>query len=69
LAFESPDGASLYFAKQSPNGGAPGIWRMPLSGGEEKLVLETVGFGHWTLTERGIYFVSGEARSGWPIEL
>ncbi len=55
FAVESEDGRFLYFVKFD----APGIWRMPLDGGEEKLVLPRAG-GHewfnWALTRTGIYF-------------
>ena len=68
-SFESPDGAYLYFAKRTPDGGPPSIWRMPLRGGEEERVLEKVGSGDWTLTDRGVYYVNREAQPGPTIEL
>lgn len=59
----------LYFAKQSPYRGPPGIWRMPIDGGEEELVLEKVRFGLWSPADKGIYFVNREAEPGPTIEL
>jgi Tol biopolymer transport system component/DNA-binding winged helix-turn-helix (wHTH) protein len=56
---ESPDGQFLYYTKV----GAPGIWRRPVMGGEETLVLDhhQAGFWrYWTVVERGIYFATAE---------
>jgi eukaryotic-like serine/threonine-protein kinase len=58
---ESPDGAWLYFSKRDNNG----IWRIPVSGGEEEVVIEEddqlkdekMHKKHWTVVERGIYFI------------
>ncbi len=81
-AFESEDGAFLYFAKQTrshqavpgrvmriPAGGPAGIWRIPIDGGEEAQILEKVGWGDWTPTDKGIYFSNREAEPGPTIEL
>jgi len=55
FAVESEDGRFLYFVKFD----APGIWKMPLGGGQEERVLPRAG-GHewfnWALTHAGIYF-------------
>jgi dipeptidyl aminopeptidase/acylaminoacyl peptidase len=55
FAIESEDGRFLYFVKFD----APGVWRMPVNGGEEERVLRRAG-GHewfnWALTRTGIYF-------------
>ena len=54
---ESPDGRLLYYAK-SPN--QPGLWKVPVDGGEETPVLESLrgGFwGYWEVTSSGIYYV------------
>lgn len=59
FAVESEDGRFLYFVKFD----APGIWRMPVNGGEEERVLPRAG-GHewfnWALTRTGIYFRDSE---------
>ena len=53
-ATESEDGRFLYFSK-----GRPGIWKMPLSGGEEERVLDQpVNWFNWALTPGGIYFLN-----------
>ena len=64
-SFESADATYLYFAKQA----VPGIWRMPINGGKEELVLEKVRGGDWTLTDKGIHFFNREAEPGPTIEL
>ena len=59
LAYESTDGKFLYFTKQYDK---PSIWKMPVDGGQESLVLQSVPRSpSWTLTERGIYFTHPEA--------
>ena len=55
-AFESPDGKTLYYAKGQ---NAPGLWKLPLQGGEETSVLEQPGagyWGYWAVAQDGIYF-------------
>lgn len=55
FAAESADGHSLYYAKFE----APGIWKMPLQGGEEERVLDRAGgtaWFNWALARNGIYF-------------
>jgi Tol biopolymer transport system component len=53
---ESVDGRYLYYCKYEQGG----LWRMPLSGGEEIEVLKDVGGGgwpDWALASDGIYFM------------
>ncbi len=55
-AFESPDGAWLYFTKQH----TPGLWRIPARGGAEKLVLDKlnpVDWNNWAVVSEGVYFI------------
>jgi Tol biopolymer transport system component/predicted Ser/Thr protein kinase len=56
-AFESPDGKTLYFNKRWDE---LKIWKVPVEGGEETLVLEQPSgfFQEWGLTGEGIYFYS-----------
>jgi Tol biopolymer transport system component/DNA-binding winged helix-turn-helix (wHTH) protein len=50
-AIESEDGRFVYYTKY------PGVWKMPLNGGEEELVLDqAIGWPGWALSRRGIYF-------------
>jgi len=67
FAAESADGRTLYYSKYS----APGIWKMPLEGGEESRVLDqpyrepTIPSGagwlawwDWAVARDGIYFLN-----------
>lgn len=56
-AFESPDGEWLYYPKSYPSQGDPGIWRIPVAGGEEEQVLEEGVSGAWGLSQSGIYLL------------
>jgi Tol biopolymer transport system component/DNA-binding winged helix-turn-helix (wHTH) protein len=60
---ESVDGRFLYFAKFE----APGIWQMPLSGGEETRILNQPGgdveWCNWVLVDNGIYFLDWGSES------
>jgi eukaryotic-like serine/threonine-protein kinase len=67
-AFESPDGSRLYYAKYD----APGIWTVPVNGGEEQPVhdLPPTGYwGYWGIGRRGLYLVNPEAKPRPAIEL
>ena len=60
VAHESMDGKFLYHTKGR---NVAGIWRIPVEGGEETLVLDSHKAGYWsawTLVEQGIYFVTAE---------
>jgi dipeptidyl aminopeptidase/acylaminoacyl peptidase len=59
-ASESADGKHLYFTKQEQ----PGLWRMPVPGGEEERVLqdlEPVDWANWVVGEKGIWYVKRSA--------
>jgi hypothetical protein len=54
------DGKSLYYTKGR---NVAGIWRAPVAGGEETLVLDTHKAGYWsawTVVEQGIYLLTAE---------
>jgi Tol biopolymer transport system component/DNA-binding winged helix-turn-helix (wHTH) protein len=56
FAAESADGTSLYYSKFD----TPGVWKMPLRGGEEKRVWDEGGgseWYNWALARNGIYFL------------
>jgi len=57
-ASESPDGAVIYYTKVPEIG--PGLWSVPVRGGDEERVLESVRFGYWAVARRGIYFIDFE---------
>jgi Tol biopolymer transport system component len=52
--WEAPDGKTLYYARSWD---APGLWVVPVGGGEEKPMLDAVWHGYWALADAGIYFV------------
>ncbi len=55
-ASESLDGKTLYYAKGLD---VPGLWKVPVEGGEETPVLPQLGtgyWGYWAAVENGIYF-------------
>jgi hypothetical protein len=57
-ALESSDRKFLYFAKDDQ----PGIWRMPVSGGDETKIVAQLSpehWGDWALSDIGIYYVQG----------
>ncbi len=57
VGFESPDGKYLYYTKA---GFSPGIWKMPVEGGEETPVLQGLRLYHsaWAVVDDGIYFIN-----------
>jgi Tol biopolymer transport system component len=50
---ESPDGKMLYYGKF----GTTGLWSIPVEGGEERQVLDSITGHNWTVTPRGIYYL------------
>jgi len=66
-AFESADGRVLYYAKFD----SPGLWRVPVGGGEESLVCDRLRpgyWGAWAVADKGIYFINPEAEPRAAIE-
>jgi len=63
VAFESPDGKILYYAKGYAD---PGLWKDPVGGGEETPVLEQLAEGYrwaWGLGGEGIYFYNASTKA------
>jgi Tol biopolymer transport system component/DNA-binding winged helix-turn-helix (wHTH) protein len=61
FAAESVDGRFIYFSKFE----APGIWKMPVDGGEESRLLADQGgreWWNWALARNGIYFLDDELK-------
>ena len=55
--FESADGRILYHTKYD----VPGIWKVPVGGGEESLVVadfNSINYRSWVVCEKGIYLIS-----------
>jgi len=60
--FESYDGRTLYYAKGRA---VPGLWKVPVEGGAETLVLEQLAaglWGYWGLTQDGICYYNARTR-------
>jgi Tol biopolymer transport system component len=57
VAYESPDGAWLYYTKPRPD---TALWRMRLPGGPESRVVERIDFRAFHPRREGIYHLSGE---------
>jgi Tol biopolymer transport system component len=67
-ATESPDGRFLYYAKHE---GLPtSIWRVPLGGGEEKLIADGLSYAlNFVVGDRGLYFLAvGNAQNKTSID-
>jgi Tol biopolymer transport system component/DNA-binding winged helix-turn-helix (wHTH) protein len=63
-AFESPDGKFLYYAKGLT---LPGIWRIPIGGGEETAVIDSLQAGYWgfwAVVNDGIYYLDSTTKAG-----
>jgi len=68
-AQESTDGQTVYYAKT--RFANPEIWEVPAQGGAEKRVkmfLRPGTWASWTVTQKGIYFLSDEERTSPAIE-
>jgi hypothetical protein len=62
-AFESFDGKTLYYSKLE----GAGVWSVPVAGGEERRVTQAPHLGYWghfAVTEAGLYLVDADAESG-----
>ena len=59
---ESPDGKLLYYSKYAKRG----LWSIPVSGGEERQVLNSVDDTNWTVTSDGIYFFDSAVADAAP---
>jgi Tol biopolymer transport system component/DNA-binding winged helix-turn-helix (wHTH) protein len=60
-ALESPDGQTVYYAKERQ---APGIWSVPVNGGPELIVSDLARQNLWSLANDGIYYfdLSGQVQ-------
>jgi len=66
MAFEAPDGKTVYYTKsegessQSFPGGhlRTGVWKVPVGGGEETEVLQWIARRSFAVADKGIYFIS-----------
>jgi hypothetical protein len=53
-AWESSGGRLLYYTKVPEEG--PGLWSVPVDGGEERKVLDGPWLKGWGITQKGIFF-------------
>jgi Tol biopolymer transport system component/DNA-binding winged helix-turn-helix (wHTH) protein len=62
-AFESYEAKTLYYSKFDRGG----IWKMPVGGGQEVLVTDSLHLGYWgnfAVTDNGLYLVDADAKGG-----
>ncbi len=60
---ESSDGRYVYYAKGYSE---PGIWRVPVGGGDEEEVITDLPagmYGYWVLVSDGIYYIAADFKS------
>ena len=67
LPAESVDGKFLYYLKDTTGHYFSSFWRMPLDGGEETKVLDTVYGNDYALARNGIYFIP-QPNPNWSID-
>ena len=53
---ESLDGTTLYYVKPT---GVGSLWRVPVAGGEEKQIADSIFRSNYAITSQGIYLMSG----------
>ena len=63
-AQESPDGKTLYYAKDDEE--IASLWKVPVDGGEESQVLESVYCRNFVVAKDGIYFIPDWAPGRMP---
>jgi Tol biopolymer transport system component len=66
VAAESPDGRWVYYTKYA----LPGLWRLPVTGGNEELVLSGPPENYWQswcFSNDGIYFID-KTKAGWSVQ-
>ena len=59
---ESPDGKLLYYGRY----GTHGLWSTPVSGGEERQVLDSITAMNWSVASGGIYYFDFAVESSAP---
>jgi Tol biopolymer transport system component/DNA-binding winged helix-turn-helix (wHTH) protein len=63
-AFESPDGRFVYYSKERL---ATSLWKVPVAGGEEQQVIDSIWWLSFAVVRDGIYFRPGDAHGPWPV--
>jgi Tol biopolymer transport system component len=57
-AQESPDGKTLYYNKALGKGS---LWKMPVGGGPETMIADSIYRYNYAVTDKGVYLMSGPA--------
>jgi hypothetical protein len=66
MAFESRDGASVYYSRLTQ----AGIWNVPVDGGSERLACpepEPDDWANWAVSDDGLFFMN--SRPGQPADI
>jgi dipeptidyl aminopeptidase/acylaminoacyl peptidase len=63
--YPSPDGKFIYYVTCLPGQRPCPLKRVPVDGGPEVVVLDGVAAAHWSITAKGIYFLSREGGRDW----
>jgi Tol biopolymer transport system component len=58
----SPDGNQLFYGKY----GTHGLWSVPIAGGQERKLLDSITENHWTVALQGIYYIDFGTQPGAP---
>lgn len=61
MANESPDGSTLYYARETGNGS---IWSMPAAGGPEQQLTDSLYRTNFAVTKAGIYYMTATRVDG-----
>jgi len=64
-ALESPDARFVYY---SMGARTQGLWRVPVSGGEEARVIDRASEGRWAILDQGIFFLTPQANRNAAVE-
>jgi eukaryotic-like serine/threonine-protein kinase len=63
FAYESPDRQLIYYLKPTtPDPESGSLWQMPVNGGEERKLLDTVSDSCFDFAKDGIYFIANQRR-------
>jgi Tol biopolymer transport system component len=65
VAFESPDRRFVYYSKAR---GETSLWRVPVRGGKERQVLESVSWMNFAVVPEGIFFLPGHTNQTHSIQ-
>jgi Tol biopolymer transport system component len=61
MGVESEDGKTLFFAREADGGS---LWKMPVSGGNAERIADSLYRSNFTVTKRGVYYMTGAGPDG-----